>query len=79
MSILKKCSAKKTISADVNDLVSGGLPDDMLILLGNKDSKMYKKMLESAKKLGLTPQGVVLGPARISKTTKKSLTDKKSR
>ena len=79
MSILKKCSAKKTVSADVNDLVSAGLPDDMLILLGNKESKMYKKMLESAKKLGLTPQGVVLGPARISETTKKSLTDKKSR
>ena len=46
--LLKKNSAKNVARANKDELVMGGLPDDFVVVLGNKDSKMFKNMAKVA-------------------------------
>ena len=78
--MLAKNSSKKVAKTNRNEAIPAGLPRDMVVLLGNKNSKLYREMVESAKKMGLTPVGEVFGPARqADKAVATALASKKSR
>ena len=62
--LLKKNSEKTVARANKDEVALGGLPDDFVVVLGNKDSKMFKNMAKVAKEMGLTPLGTVYAPAR---------------
>ncbi|MBO7257444.1 MAG: hypothetical protein J6V11_00720 [Alphaproteobacteria bacterium] len=77
--LLKKNSTKNVARADKDEVAMGGLPDDFIVVLGNKNSKMFKNMAKVAKEMGLTPVGTVYGPARNETLIAQALADKKAR
>lgn len=77
--LLKKNSEKTVARANKDDVAMGGLPDDFVVVLGNKDSKMFKNMAKVAKEMGLTPVGTVYAPARNDQLVAQALAGKKAR
>lgn len=77
--LLKKNSEKTVARANKDEVAMGGLPDDFVVVLGNKDSKIFKNIAKGMKKMGLTPVGTVYAPARNDQLVAQALAGKKAR
>ena len=77
--LLKKNSEKTVARANKDEVAMGGLPDDFVVVLGNKDSKIFKNIAKGIKKMGLTPVGTVYAPARNDQLVAQALGGKKAR
>ena len=65
---LSGASAKKKVVVDEEALTPAGLTEDMVLVLGKRDSKAFRNVLAALERdEGLEPLGVVFGPAKKKK------------